>query len=66
MEDRDPVIVSAVRTPIGDFGGSLRDLPHTKLAALVMGEVCKRVNFPRRTLTMYTGAWSWCAAMRMD
>jgi len=50
MKDRDSVIVSAVRTPIGDFGGSLRDLSHTKLAALVMDEVCKRVNFPKEDL----------------
>ena len=50
MNERDPVIVSAVRTPIGDFGGSLRDLSHTKLAALVMDEVCKRVNFPKEDL----------------
>ncbi len=50
MNDRDAVIVSAVRTPIGDFGGSLRDLAHTKLAALVMGEVCQRVNFPKGDL----------------
>ncbi len=50
MKDRESVIVSAVRTPIGDFGGSLRDLPHTKLAALVMDEVCKRANFPKGDL----------------
>ena len=50
MNERDAVIVSAVRTPIGDFGGSLRDLAHTKLAALVMDEVCKRVNFPKGDL----------------
>ena len=50
MKDRDPVIVSAVRTPIGIFGGSLRDVSHTKLAALVMDEVCKRVNFPKEDL----------------
>jgi acetyl-CoA C-acetyltransferase len=50
MQERDAVIVSAVRTPIGDFGGSLRDLSHTKLAALVMDEVCKRVNFPKKDL----------------
>jgi acetyl-CoA C-acetyltransferase len=50
MQERDAVIVSAVRTPIGDFGGSLRDVSHTKLAALVMDEVCKRVNFPKNDL----------------
>jgi len=50
MNERDPIIVSAVRTPIGVFGGSLRDVSHTKLAALVMDEVCKRVNFPKKDL----------------
>ena len=50
MQEREAVIVSAVRTPIGDFGGSLRDVSHTKLAALVMDEVCKRVNFPKGDL----------------
>jgi len=50
MNDRDPVIVSAVRTPIGSFGGSLKDLLHEKLAATVMEEVCKRVNFPKEEL----------------
>ena len=47
MDKRDPIIVSAVRTPIGDFGGALRDVSHTKLAALVMGELCRRANFPK-------------------
>lgn len=50
MKDRDPVIVSAVRTPIGSFGGSLKDVLHERLAATVMEEVCKRVNFPKEDL----------------
>ena len=50
MDKRDPVIVSAARTPIGVFGGSLRDVSHTTLAALVMDEVCKRVSFPKNDL----------------
>jgi len=50
MDSRDPIIVSAVRTPIGDFGQSLRDVSHTKLASLVMGEVCERVSFPKTEL----------------
>ena len=50
MDSRDPIIVSAVRTPIGDFGQSLRDVSHTQLASLVMGEVCKRVSFPKTEL----------------
>ena len=50
MNERDPIIVSAVRTPIGVFGGSLRDVSHTKLATLVMDEVCRRANFPKKDL----------------
>ena len=50
MDSRDPIIVSAVRTPIGDFGQSLRDVSHTQLASLVMGEVCKRASFPKTEL----------------
>lgn len=50
MNDRDPVIISAVRTPIGDFGGSLRDISGTKLSSLVLGEVCKRANFPKEQI----------------
>ncbi|MBI5591651.1 MAG: thiolase family protein [Deltaproteobacteria bacterium] len=47
MDERDAIIVSAVRTPIGDFGGALRDVLHTQLAARVLDEVCKRANFPK-------------------
>jgi acetyl-CoA C-acetyltransferase len=50
MDKRDPIIVSAVRTPIGTFGGSLRDVSHTRLAALTMDEVCRRVDFPKKDL----------------
>jgi len=50
MSKNDPIIVSAVRTPIGAFGGSLRDVSHTQLASLVMDEVCKRVSFPKGDL----------------
>ena len=42
---REPVIVSAVRTPIGDFGGSLHNLLHEQLAETVMKAVCDRVGF---------------------
>jgi len=40
----DVVIASAVRTPIGNFGGSLRTLPAYDLAAIVLNEVIKRAN----------------------
>ena len=35
------VIVSGVRTPIGSYGGTLKDVPVYKLAARVMNEVAK-------------------------
>ncbi len=50
MNEREAIIVSAVRTPIGSFGGSLRDILHERLAATVMGEVCKRAHFPKEDL----------------
>ncbi len=50
MGKRDAVIVSAVRTPIGSFGGSLREALHEKLAVTVMQEVCRRVDFPKDRL----------------
>ncbi|GAB6062871.1 thiolase family protein [Deferrisoma palaeochoriense] len=41
---RDAVIVSAVRTPIGKFGGALKDLRAHRLAALVMDEALRRAG----------------------
>lgn len=45
-DKRDPIIVSLCRTPVGAFGGDLRTVLHTDLAATVMKEVCERINFP--------------------
>jgi acetyl-CoA C-acetyltransferase len=39
---RETVIVSAVRTPIGSFGGSLSTLSATQLGAIVIQEALKR------------------------
>lgn len=49
-DKRDPIIVSAVRSPVGSFGGALRDILHVDLAAQVMHSVCDRVNFPKEKL----------------
>jgi acetyl-CoA C-acetyltransferase len=46
-DKRDSIIVSAVRTPIGSFGGVLKDVLHTELATLVMKEICARADFPK-------------------
>jgi 3-oxoadipyl-CoA thiolase len=40
--DRDAVIVEAVRTPIGRYGGVLADVRPDDLAALVVGETVRR------------------------
>lgn len=40
---KEVVIVSAVRTPVGSFGGSLRTVPAYDLGALVLNEVVRRV-----------------------
>jgi len=39
---RDVVVLSGVRTAIGDFGGSLRDIPPCDLAAAVVKEAVNR------------------------
>ncbi|MGG7076365.1 acetyl-CoA C-acetyltransferase [Clostridium sardiniense] len=41
---RDVVIVSAVRTALGSFGGSLKDVPAADLGALVIKEAVKRAG----------------------
>jgi acetyl-CoA C-acetyltransferase len=41
---RDVVVLSGVRTAIGDFGGSLKDIPPTELAARVVREAVARAK----------------------
>ncbi|MBI5014966.1 MAG: thiolase family protein [Deltaproteobacteria bacterium] len=44
MENHEVVIVSAVRTPIGKFGGALKDFRSIDLGALVIKECLRRVG----------------------
>jgi len=44
LNPRDPVIVSALRTPIGTFGGMFRNLHDTDLSVVVIKELVKRAN----------------------
>jgi acetyl-CoA C-acetyltransferase len=44
MGERDVVVVSAVRTPFGKFGGTLKDIPSIDLGAMVIREALRRVN----------------------
>jgi acetyl-CoA C-acetyltransferase len=41
---REVVIVSGARTPVGAFGGSLKDIPVTQLGALVLKETLKKAK----------------------
>ena len=44
MSNREVVVVSAVRTGIGEYGGSLRDMPATKLGAVAIREAIARAK----------------------
>ncbi len=44
MNNREVVIVSGVRTAIGEYGGSLKDIAPTDLAGLVIAEAVKRAD----------------------
>jgi acetyl-CoA C-acetyltransferase len=44
MSEREIVVVSAVRTAIGGFGGGLKDVPPTELAARVVREAVSRAR----------------------
>ena len=41
---REVLVVSGVRTPIGDFGGALKDVPPTELGAQVVREALSRAG----------------------
>ena len=44
---REAVIVSACRTPIGSFGGTLQSLTAPKLGAIVIDEAVRRAKIPK-------------------
>lgn len=43
------VVISPVRTAIGNFGGSLREIPAARLGAIVIKETMNRAGFKPRT-----------------
>jgi acetyl-CoA C-acetyltransferase len=43
---RDAVICEPLRTPVGGFGGVLRDVPPARLAATVIEELVRRTSLP--------------------
>lgn len=44
MSNREVVVVSGVRTAVGDYGGSLKEMPATKLGAVAIKEVVARAK----------------------
>lgn len=44
MDRKEVYIISAVRTPIGSFGGSLKDIPATKLGAAAINGAVERAG----------------------
>ena len=47
---RDAVICEPLRTPVGGFGGSLRDVPVQDLAATVVRAVMERTGLPQESV----------------
>jgi len=47
---KEVVIVSGVRTPVGSFGGSLKDVPAIDLGAMVVREAVKRAGLEPRQI----------------
>ncbi|MCW3079096.1 acetyl-CoA C-acyltransferase [Segetibacter sp.] len=57
MNTREVYIVSAVRTPIGSFGGSLKEVSATKLGAIAIdGAVAKAGIMPRQVDELLMGS----------
>ncbi|HBW37695.1 MAG: acetyl-CoA acetyltransferase [Peptococcaceae bacterium BRH_c23] len=52
---KEIVIVSAVRTPFGKYGGSLKDYSPVDLGAIVMREVIGRVNYTGQVDDVFWG-----------
>lgn len=44
IAERDVVVVGGARTAIGDYGGSLKDVPPTRLGAIVIREAVRRAD----------------------
>ncbi len=51
MEKTEVYIISAVRTPIGSFGGSLKDIPATKLGAIAIQGAIKKAGIAKELVT---------------
>ena len=50
MSNREVVVVSGARTGIGDYGGSLKDLPATQLGSIAIKEAVARAKIDPATI----------------
>ena len=50
MSNREVVVVSGTRTGIGDYGGSLKDLPATRLGSIAIKEAVARAKIDPATI----------------
>ena len=50
-KSKEVVIVSAIRTPIGTYKGSLKNMRSDQLGSIVIKEVLKKSNLPKMRLT---------------
>lgn len=56
MNNKEVYIVSAVRTPIGSFGGTLKDIPATTLGGIVIKAAVERAGLdPKEVKEVYMG-----------
>lgn len=55
MSTREIFVVSAARTAIGTFGGSLKDVPNTQLATTAVKAAIARATLRQTWWAM----WSW-------
>jgi acetyl-CoA C-acetyltransferase len=56
MNNKEVYIVSAVRTPIGSFGGSLKDISATKLGGIAIKAAIERAGIdPKEVQEVYMG-----------
>jgi acetyl-CoA C-acetyltransferase len=56
MANREVVLCNPVRTPIGTYGGTLKNTPATELGAIVIREVLKRSGLaPEKVQTLVMG-----------
>ena len=54
---KEVYIVSAVRTPMGSFGGSLKDIPATKLGAIAIKGALDKIKLdPKEIQEVYMGS----------